>query len=260
MPELIAPMVTAMVITHNEAPNIARCLDCLKWATRILIIDSGSDDDTLSIASKYTNVTILQRPFDDFASQCNFGLSKIETPWVLSLDADYALSPELEVEIQRLESTLFSAYEVSFIYCIHGKPLRGTLYPPRRVLYRRDSASYRNLGHGHRVDTNGPIGRLYNSIRHDDRKPLARWFKSQLRYTALEADYLLDCPPDTLRPSDRIRLMGWPAPIAVFFYTLIRKGCLFDGWPGWIYVLQRMLAETIIALEILDRRNTRRMS
>jgi hypothetical protein len=48
--------------------------------------------------------------------------------------------------------------------------------------------------------------------------------------------------------------MAWPAPLAVFFYTLLIKGCVFDGWPGWYYVLQRAFAEILIALEIIDRR------
>jgi hypothetical protein len=61
-----------------------------------------------------------------------------------------------------------------------------------------------------------------------------------------------------LRTSDKIRLVAWPAPIGVFLYTLIFKGCLLDGWPGWYYALQRLLAEILIALEIIDRRHLRR--
>jgi hypothetical protein len=95
-------------------------------------------------------------------------------------------------------------------------------------------------------------GRIY----HDDRKPLARWLTSQLRYAREETEYLLDCPPSALRRTDKIRLMGWPAPIGVFFFffTLFVKGCLFDGWPGWYYAFQRTIAEMLIALEIIDRR------
>jgi hypothetical protein len=48
--------------------------------------------------------------------------------------------------------------------------------------------------------------------------------------------------------------MGWPAPILVFFYTLLWKRCVLDGWPGWLYVLQRTFAETIISIEVVDRR------
>jgi len=54
--------------------------------------------------------------------------------------------------------------------------------------------------------------------------------------------------------ADRIRLAAWPAPIVAFMYVLILKGCLLDGWPGWYYALQRLVAETMIALELLDRR------
>ena len=91
-------------------------------------------------------------------------------------------------------------------------------------------------------------------IYHDDRKPLACWLTSQQRYARDEAEYLLDALPGALRCTDRIRLMGWPAPIGVFFYTLFVKGCLFDGWLGWFYALQRTTAELLIALEIIDRR------
>ena len=60
--------------------------------------------------------------------------------------------------------------------------------------------------------------------------------------------------PADLLPVDRIRRMGWLSPFLVFFYTLIFKGCIFDGWAGWLYVLQRTNAEMMIALEIIDRR------
>jgi hypothetical protein len=122
------------------------------------------------------------------------------------------------------------------------------------VLYRREGAYYRNQGHGHRVVLAGAVEPLSGRIFHDDRKPLSRWLASQQRYAAREAEYLTGTQRNALRTTDRIRRMGWPAPILVFFYTLLFKGCLFDGWPGWYYVLQRTLAEIMIALEIVDRR------
>ena len=91
-------------------------------------------------------------------------------------------------------------------------------------------------------------------IYHDDRKPLSRWFASQQGYARLEADYLLKADAGTLSASDRLRRMAWPAPIVMFFYVLVIKGCLLDGWPGWFYALQRVLAECMIALELIDRR------
>ncbi len=91
-------------------------------------------------------------------------------------------------------------------------------------------------------------------IYHDDRKPITRWLTSQQRYARREAEYLLGLPREALTRNDKIRLMGWLAPIGVFFYALLAKGCIFDGWRGWYYVLQRVIAESLIAIEIVDRR------
>jgi glycosyltransferase involved in cell wall biosynthesis len=247
--------VTPLLITFNEAANIGRTLDRLTWARRIVVIDSGSTDKTLEILRAYPQVEALQRSFDDFAAQCNFGLAQVKTPWVLSLDADYELSHELVAELHNLCPNIETGgYRARFIYRIYGRPLRGTLYPPRIVLYRKEGAFYRNEGHSHRVMVPGKILPLANTIFHDDRKPLARWLASQEQYAVKEADHLLSADPTSLRKADRIRLVAWLAPLVVFAYTLVFKGCLFDGWRGWYYAFQRLLAETLIALEIIDRR------
>jgi len=248
-----------MVITYNEAPNIRRTLDKLLWAHRIIIIDSGSTDGTVEISRRYSQVEVIQRPFIDVASQCNFGLTQVTSPWVLSLDADWELSDELVSELTSLAPPNSAVgYRARFVYRIYGRALRGSLYPPRIVLLRKDKASYRLAGHAIRVALDGDASPLDGVIYHDDRKPLARWLTSQQRYAREEAAYLRATPPGALRRNDKIRLMGWPAPIAVFFYTLFVKGCLLDGWPGWYYALQRTIAEMLLALEIIDRRSGQR--
>src|SRR5262245_31635858 len=95
---------TVMVLTYNEAPNIGRTLEKLTWAHRVLVIDSFSTDETLAIAKRFPNVDVLQRRFDSFAGQCNFGLAHVDSEWVLSLDADYVLSDELCIELATLEA------------------------------------------------------------------------------------------------------------------------------------------------------------
>ena len=247
--------ITPMVITYNEEANIARTLDRLIWARRILVIDSGSTDGTLDIIRSYPRTEVIHRPFDEFASQCNFGIAQVSTNWVLSLDADYELSDELVTELHCLHPDgATGGYQVRFVYRVFGRPLRGTLYPPRTVLYRKDKARYQNEGHGHRVTVAGNVVPLAGVIFHDDRKPLARWFTAQQRYAHQEAEHLMASDRNTLGRADRIRLAVWPAPLAVFMYALILKGCLLDGWPGWYYALQRLVAETMLALELVDRR------
>jgi glycosyltransferase involved in cell wall biosynthesis len=247
--------VTAMVITFNEEDNIARTLAAVAWAKEILVIDSGSTDATLDIIARYPNARVVTRKFDTFAEQCNFGIRQVRTPWVLSLDADYELTPEVAAEIRALAPRPHQGgYRARFIYRMYGRPLRAALYPPRVVLYRPERARYRNEGHGHRVAVDGTVADLTAAIWHDDRKPLARWLGSQQGYARREADYLLSTPGAQLGRTDRIRLMGWPAPVAVFLYTLFWKRCILDGWAGWFYVLQRTLAEIMIGLEVIDRR------
>lgn len=247
--------ITPLIITYNEAANIRRTFDKLRWARRIVVVDSGSTDDTVALLRDYPQVEVVTRAFTDFASQCNFGLSLISTPWALSLDADYELSDELLLEMRSLApAATIAGYRAGFIYRVYGRPLRGALYPPRVVLYRKDRALYRNEGHGHRVTVDGPVVPLRGAIYHDDRKPLGRWFSSQQRYARQEAEHLLSAQRATLSRIDRLRLAAWPAPLAVFLYTLLVKGRLLDGWPGWFYVMQRVLAEILLSLEMLDKR------
>jgi hypothetical protein len=267
--------VTALILTFNEAPNIERTLRQLNWLNAILIVDSGSTDETLEFArAAHPNVKVVTRPFDSFASQCNFGLSQIETEWVLSLDADYVLTPELVEEIAKLEPrSNVSGYSAQFRYCINRRPLRSTVYPPRTVLYRRRAAKYHDEGHGHRVTVDGKVEKLSGKIDHDDRKPFGRWLSEQKRYAGIEAKHLLEMRHEPRATSneqqaalsveqraptkgelsfqDRLRLKVVLAPPAMFFYLLFVRGLILDGWPGWVYVGQRAIAELLLSYRLL---------
>ena len=123
--------ITPLILTYNEAPNIARTLAKLTWASDVIIIDSGSSDETISIAQSCKNVVIYQRTFDNHAAQWNYGVRCCATQWILALDADYIVSDELNAELRECQPEIgISAYYVRFRYCIQGKPLRGSLYPP----------------------------------------------------------------------------------------------------------------------------------
>jgi len=248
--------LTAVVLTYNERENVSRLLDSLSWISRVVIVDSYSTDGTTEIAGKYPNITLVQRPFDSFAGQCNFGLSNIETEWVLSLDADYVVTAELSTEIRKLDpSPSVAGYAVDFDYIIFGRALRSSLYPARTVLYRRQLAQYRDEGHGHRVTVNGQVEKLSARMCHDDRKPLSRWIQSQDKYAIVEADHLLDMQSTHLEPQDRLRLAIYFAPAVMFFYLLFGRGLIFDGWRGWYYVCQRVIAELLLSIRIIEQQH-----
>jgi glycosyltransferase involved in cell wall biosynthesis len=245
--------VTPLLITYNEAPNISRCLQHITWAKKIVVIDSHSNDETLEIIHYYPQVEIFQRKFDSFANQCNYGLSKISSTWVLSLDADYVLSEELVAEIKALpEESEDDGYFARFKYCVFGKPLHGTLLPPRQVLFRRDKAVYRDDGHAHQVIVEGVSKVLSSCIYHDDRKPLSRWLWAQDRYMLIEAKKLTETPMQELSLSDRIRKQKILAPFVILFYCLILKGGILDGWHGWYYTFQRVFAEILLSIRLIE--------
>ncbi len=249
--------ITPLVLTFNEAPNIERTLGQLSWAPNVVIVDSGSTDRTSQLASaRHPGVRWFERRFTTHAEQWNFGLEEtsITTEWVLALDADFVLSDALIAELKQLRpESGVNGYQASFTYCIAGRPLRGAVYPPVTVLYRRAGARYVQDGHTQRVRLDGTTRPLTNTIFHDDRKPLAHWLLSQSRYMSLEADKLLGTPPAALTLVDRVRRMIVVAPAAMFVYCLIGKGGILDGWPGLYYALQRAVAELILSLTLLER-------
>jgi glycosyltransferase involved in cell wall biosynthesis len=250
--------VTPVILTWNEAPNIGRLLSSLSWAAEVVVLDSGSNDETRAICSTFPNVRFLTRKFDQHSAQWNYAIheTEIRTRWVLAMDADYLPTRELLDELRSLSpSAEIAGFRTAFTYCIGGQPLRGTLYPPVVTLYRRDLASYVQEGHTQRVRVQGDVGTLRGQMLHDDRKPLIRWLQSQEKYAALEASLLRNTGWSNLRWQDRVRRLVVVAPWFVPLYCLVVKGGLLDGRAGLIYALQRAVAECVLALKLIDSKS-----
>src|SRR6266403_5623999 len=232
--------LTALVLTYNEQENIRRNLEALAWVPKIIVVDSFSNDQTLEIARSFPNVQVVQRVFDTHANQWNAGLDRIDTEWALTLDADYVLTAELQEEIKKLEpASDIALYWGEFDYCIFGRPLRASVYPPRVVLFRAKRARYMDEGHTQQLRVKGKLAQLKGHIWHDDRKPLKRWIQSQDRYTEIEAGYLLKTPKDKLNRPDKIRKWIFVAPMIMPVYLLLARRLILDGWSAWYYVFQR---------------------
>jgi glycosyltransferase involved in cell wall biosynthesis len=245
--------LTALILTYNEQENIRRTLEALVWVPRVLIVDSFSVDATLEIARSFPNVQVVQRLFDTYANQWNAGLDRIDTEWALTLDADYVLTAELQEEIKKLEpASDLALYWGDFDYCIFGRPLRTSVYPPRVVLFRTKRARYVDEGHTQELLVKGKLAKFKGKIWHDDRKPLSRWFQSQERFSELEAEYLLGAKSEELSRGDRRRMKIVVVPILMPIYLLLVRGLIFDGWNGWYYAFQRTVAEMMLALRLLE--------
>ena len=248
--------VSGLILTFNEAPNIGRTLDALTAFPEVVVLDSGSTDDTLTIAGRYPNVRVCHRPFDNHSAQWNHGLAAcgLQREWVLALDADYVLPGDLVNEIAVLAPTVdVAGYSTAFTFWILGKPLSFSLYPPVTTLYRRTNAHYEQDGHTQRIKLTGTVLSLTGRIAHDDRKPLAHWLAAQDRYARLECDLLLSKPWSALSWRDRLRRMKIITPWLVPLYCLTVGRGLLDGRAGWYYALQRGVAESILAAVLIEK-------
>jgi glycosyltransferase involved in cell wall biosynthesis len=253
VPDMLS-RITPVILTYNEEANIGRVLARLAWAKDIVVVDSSSTDATREIATGHPGVRFVGRVFDEHARQWNFALKEtgIATEWVLALDADYLLTDAGIAELAALEPPPeVDGYRSRFVYCVDGKPLRATLYPPVTILFRRERASYVQDGHTQRVLLEGQIERLRHPVRHDDRKSLTRWIAAQDRYARIEAAKYLDPGFKATRLTEKVRALRVVAPVAMLAYCLFVKLLVLDGKAGIFFSFQRALAELLLSLNLI---------
>jgi glycosyltransferase involved in cell wall biosynthesis len=244
--------VTPVVLTLNEEPNIERLLGDLAWAQTVVVVDSGSTDRTAEVARRFPNVRWIERPFDTHGAQWRFAIASAETEFILALDADYRVVPEFVAELERsfLPSECPSGV-AGFRYLIHGRPLRGSVYPPKVVVARRDAVRVSQPGHSQVLEADGAVYRFQSRLHHDDRKPLQRFVRSQLEYARLEADRVTQTPAP--RWQDRLRktaLMPFIAGPGAY----VAAGGPLAGLAAVQYACERTLFECLLAMELLRKR------
>ena len=244
--------ITPVLLTYNEEQNVRRTLSRLSWAKDVVVVDSGSTDRTLAILASFSNVRMFKRSFDSHGNQWRYAVdeTQIATDWILRLDADYQMSDALIAEIAALDpNSAVSAYRISFDYAIFSHKLLSSLYPANTILLRRGRFSVRDRGHTEAWDVTGPVGTLSAVITHDDWKATGQWVMSQTRYMQRE----LACVQlDKNRFVRWLRLRPPLMPIAVFIYCLFGKGLLLNGRSGIFYALQRLVAEAVLSLMLLE--------
>jgi glycosyltransferase involved in cell wall biosynthesis len=248
-------IITPVVLTFNEERNIRRTLDALPWAKDVVVLDSFSTDRTKEIALIYPQVRFFQRVFDNHCAQWNFAIKEtgILTEWVLALDADHIVGPGLQKEIAALTpSEGVNGYSIRFKYAVFGKVLPSSSYPPSIALFRKEHARYYQDGHTQKLELTGAAGRLNAFLVHDDRKTTDCWIKSQLNYALLEYEKLKTTPRAKLSLPDRVRMLKIAAPLVMLLFCLLVKRNIFRGKAGFFYAFQRMTAELLLSLLLME--------
>jgi glycosyltransferase involved in cell wall biosynthesis len=268
-------MFSAVILTLNEEQALPACLLSLRGCDDIVVLDSGSTDQTVAL-SRAAGARVFVRRFDSFAGQRNFAQREIgfRHPWVLHLDADERLTPELAAEVTAaLERSEIDGYRIAPKMIFQGRWIRHcTDYPAYQArLVRAPQFHFIQVGHGQREDRSMRMANLGQSYLHDlSIYGEASWLAKHRRYARAEALALLGASPDASpgrlfsadplvrrRALKRLSFRLPLRPALRFGYQYLLRGGFLDGGPGWRYC--RLLAryEGFIAEEIAQLKTSR---
>jgi len=221
--------ISATIIAFNEERNIARVIESLRCCDEIVVVDSGSTDRTVELANKL-GAHVVETSWRGYAGQKNYATEQCENDWILSLDADEALSEALEGEIWQIKKNgpQYDAYTMPRMAQYLGRwILHSGWYPDRKVrLFDRKHAKWVGEKIHESVQVQGRVGHLNSSILHFTCNSLSEHLKTMDRYTTLAAEQLVD---------DRTPI-GWTQlalePPWTFVRTYVLQRGFLDGMEG----------------------------
>lgn len=222
--------ISATVITYNESRNVREALQSLSWADEIIVVDSGSSDDTVEICRRFTD-KVLHRDWTGYADQKNFAVESARNDWIFSLDADERVSPELRDEIRELAARGFPrrAYRIPRAAFFMGRWLRhGDWYPDYQMrLFDRRCGKWEGGRVHESFKTAEKPGVLQGEIHHYTYRDFSDYLQRLETYSTLAAlDYR-----DRGKKAGIWKLVGVPTAAFVKAY-LVKRGFM-DGLPGF---------------------------
>jgi glycosyltransferase involved in cell wall biosynthesis len=225
------PTLSVTVITLNEATNVDACLASVQWADEILVVDSGSTDDTVARAQA-AGARVVERAWPGYAAQKNWAAAEAAADWILSIDADERVTPALADEIRRTLAgpPAAAGYRVPRVTWHLGRWIRTTdWYPDFQLrLYDRRRAAWTPHRVHESVSVDGPVVTLRHDLEHYAYRDVSHHHQTMDRYTTLAAEDLFERG----RRSGLVDLALHP-PAAFLRNYVLRRG-LADGSAGFI--------------------------
>lgn len=224
------PRLSAIIITQNEAGNIADCLDTLAFCDERIVVDGGSTDRTVQIAQD-KGARVVSHPFEGFGAQKEYARSLAAGDWVLSIDADERVSPALAREIgDAIAGTGAIAYELPRRSTFCGRPMNHSGWFPDYVLrlFRREAGLFSDDIVHERVICQGKVARLNEPLTHHPVLRIEDALSRMDRYSTAGAEQLL-------AKGRRVTFMsGIFHGLWTFFRTYILRAGILDGREGFL--------------------------
>ncbi len=243
--------ISAIIIAGREEKNIGDCLESVRWVDEIIVVNSDSNDRTVEIARTFTDKVFI-RKWEGYASQKNFSLQQANNEWVLSIDADERVSPELREEILALDYSEVNGFNIPRRNYFLDKVVRSCGWSPdyQLRLFRKSKTilSDRKVHEGFVVE--GEKGYLKNELIHYTHTSIAGTLEKVNEYSTLEA----------IEKSERIRVTG----LKIFFKTvweffhhfIIRRG-FTDGVHGLMVSIIHAMTKAQTYMKIWEMQNVR---
>lgn len=248
--------ISVVVITKNAEKDIEKCLTSVSWIKNKIVVDSGSDDCTCSIAKKH-GALVIHKDWLGFGPQKRFAVDQSPTDWVLCLDADEFLSPELSIELQSLFNNdnylTCDAYKIPRSNMFMGRYLKhGEGYPDWSLrLFNRHKANWSCDQVHEKVEptsTSFSVGTLNGDLFHNSAESISQYIAKQNRYTDIQANNIL---LQGKKLSTRHLLLN--PTIRFIKYYFLKRGCL-DGIPGFVHIVIGCIFVFLKYVKVMDLR------
>ena len=247
--------ISAVIIAYNEAHIIAHCLKALQWCDEIVVVDSGSQDDTVAICESL-GAQVVYKKFEGFGAQKRFAVAQARHDWILSIDADEVLSEALIEEIQaifRQGNISVQGFQLRRTLVFMNRPIRSEYGKPYLRLFDRRVGNFDEAKVHEQVVLPGKSQTLKNHFWHYSYTSIQAYFERFNKYTSMAAEELL------ARGKGKSRLMIVLRLPFSFLKIYFLEGCFLSGFPGFVWALFSAFYPVVKYVKVIDLKNPLRI-